>query len=212
MTLKTFQYQKKHNQKINPTGGKTRQPVIFIRWASKIMDTKNISNLLLKVGGILIIVLSVSNIHSYVSVYAQYTEKSVSLFLTTVIIPNILPFLLGMVLFLKPGKITNKIIQNTNNESDNPANISLLQIEQICLSTLGFYLLFQSSSDIVFHTANFVQAKASFAGRGVPPSNSLIFTPVYIATIAEFVFSLWLIFKAKGIVAFVNQIRTAENK
>lgn len=173
----------------------------------KDMDTKQISNLLLKVGGMLIVVLSISDFHNYISDFAQYTEKSFSLFLTTVIIPNIFPLTLGMFIFLQPGRITNKIIRNTQNELDNSHNINLPQIEQICLSMLGFYLLFQSTSDLIFHTANFFHIKIIIAEQAVPPNNTFIFTPIYIATIAEFLFSLWLIFKVKGIVNFINHIR-----
>ena len=171
------------------------------------MNTKDISNLLLKVGGMIIIILTVSSIPSYVSVYTQYQARNISLFASIVIIPNILPLLLGLFLFSKPGKITNKIIQNNATDAYDSSGISLMQIEQICLSTLGFYLLMLSASDIVFHVASFIKAIADIPANSSPPSNSLIFTPAFIATIAELILSMWLIFKAKGIITFVNQIR-----
>lgn len=172
------------------------------------MNTKDISNLLLKVGGMIIIILTVSAIPSYVAVYTQYQVRSISLFVSIVIIPNILPLLLGLFLFSKPGKITNKIIKNNATETDNSSSISLMKIEQICLSTLGFYLLMLSASDIVFHVASFIKAIADIPENSSPPSNSLIFTPAFIATIAELILSMWLIFSAKGIISFVNKIRT----
>ena len=172
------------------------------------MHTKDISNLLLKVGGMLIIILTVPAIPNYVSVYTQYEERNIALFASIVLIPNILPLLLGFFLFFKPGKITNKVVQNNNEKTDNSSIVSLMQIEKICLSTLGFFLLFMSVSDIVFHVASFIQAKANLS-LGIRPSNSLIFTPTFIATIAELIISMYLIFKAKGIVNFVNKTRTA---
>ena len=176
------------------------------------MNTKDITNMLLKVGGMLIIVLTVSAIPNYVSLYMQYQERNISLFVSVVIIPNILPLLLGFFIFLKPGTITNKIIQNNNPKTDSYQNVSLIQIEQICLSTLGFYLLFLSTSDIVIHVASFIQAKANLYNQTIQPSNSLIFTPTFITTIAELTLSMWLIFGAKGIVTFVNKIRTTGTK
>ena len=174
------------------------------------MNTKDISNLLLKIGGMIIIILTVSAIPNYVSIYTQYQERNISLFASIVIIPNIIPLLLGLFLFSKPGKITNKIIQNNATETNNTSSISLMQIEQICLSTLGFYLLMLSASDIVFHVASFIKAIANIPANSSRPSNSLIFTPAFVATIAELILSMWLIFKAKGIIAFVNHIRSAE--
>ncbi|MHB8790780.1 MAG: hypothetical protein ACYDBT_12960 [Desulfobulbaceae bacterium] len=178
---------------------------------SKPMDAKTLSNLLIKVGGMLIIVLSISNIHSYVSAYSQYNERSVALFVSFVVIPNILPLLLGLFLFTRPGAISNRIVQDNLDNEALPSTTPLLQIEQICLSTLGFYLLFQSVSGLFFHTAAFIQAKSNTNFPGDIP-NSLILTPEFIATLAELFFSLWLILKVRGIVHFINQLRRAGSK
>jgi hypothetical protein len=172
------------------------------------MDTKAISNLLLKIGGMLIIVLSISNIHGYVYAYSRFAEKNFSLFFSAVVIPNILPLLLGIFIFMKPGKITNKIIEDNQNKKENLANASLVKIEQVCLSTLGFYLLFQAVSSLVFHVAKFVQAKAGVSFQGPPPDNFLIFSPAFIATIGECIFALWLILKTKGIVLVIKKLRS----
>lgn len=105
------------------------------------MDAKTLSNLLIKVGGMLIIVLSISNIHNYVSAYSQCNERSVALFVSFVVIPNILPLLLGLFLFTRPGAVSNRIVQDNLDHDVFPSTTPLLQIEQICLSTLGFYPL-----------------------------------------------------------------------
>ena len=144
-------------------------------------------------------------------IYAQFAEKTFLLFLMTIIIPNILPLMLGFFIFIKPEKITNKIINGTKETTEKDKEISLEKIERICLSTLGFYVLFQASSDLVFNVANFIQAVNS-SSYPAQFSYSLIFTPSFIATIAECLFAFWLIFKTKGILKIVNNFRTAGNK
>lgn len=176
------------------------------------MDTKDISNLLLKIGGMFIIVMSISHIQGYVSAYTQYAERSFPLFLSIVVIPNIIPLLLGIFIFTKPSKITNKIIHEGAQEEGRSANSAVQGIEQIALTVLGFYLLSLAFSDIVYHLTNFIKAKSNLINQGGTLSNSQILTAPFIATIAELWFSLWLIFKSKGIVLFIKQIRTAGNK
>lgn len=171
------------------------------------MNTKDVSDLLLKVGGIIIVVTTVPYIHNYVMIYAQFQEKSLSLFISTIIAPSIFPLLVGFFMFIKPDKITDKMVVGGQLGEGGEQHSSLAQIERACLVTLGFYLLFQSASDLVFHISNFIQAKASYRYQGTVPGNSLIFTPVFIATLFELVFALWLIFKVKGILAFVGKMR-----
>lgn len=172
------------------------------------MNTKNISNLILKIAGIVILILSIPNIHYYVLIYSQFKVKTISLFLTTVIAPNIIPILLGVFFFTKPDKVTNKIVQDSDSTLKDCDSNTFNQLEQLCLSVIGYYILAKSSAEIIFQIANFVQAKASIPYQSGKPSNSLIFTAEFITLIAELFLAFWLIFGAKGIVELVNKIRS----
>ena len=157
----------------------------------------------------MILILSIPNIHYYVLIYSQFQEKTLPLFLSTVIAPNIIPILLGIFFFTKPSKITSKIVKNSDDSIDNLEDFSYVRIEQLCLSVIGYYLLATSSAEIIFQIANFVQAKASIPYRSAsPPSNSLIFTPDFIVILAQLGIALWLIFGAKGIVKVVTKFRS----
>ncbi len=173
------------------------------------MKAKIISDLLLKVAGIMILILSIPNIHYYVLIYSQFQEKTLPLFLSTVIAPNIIPILLGIFLFTKPGKITGKIVENSGDPINELQDFPYVKVEQLCLAVIGYYLLATSSAEIIFQIANFVQAKASIPYRSAsPPSNSLIFTPDFISILGQLGVSLWLIFGAKGIVKTVTKFRS----
>lgn len=174
------------------------------------MDTKNFSNLLIKIAGIIIVIVSITNIPYYIP---YYQTLSLQIFFGTVIIPVLLPVLIGIFMFTRPGIITNKVVIDESENINKIGNDTLLKLEQIVLSALGFYLLFQATSDIVFHTTSFMQAKSSITyAQRATMSNSLIFTPDFIASIGELLFALWLILQTKGIVFFINKIRTAGNK
>ncbi len=90
---------------------------------SESIDTKQLSNLLLKVAGILLLILSIDNIHYYIWVYLQFKVKTFPLFISTVILPNILQLLFSLALFLIPDKITNRIIKNTYPIENNQNNL-----------------------------------------------------------------------------------------
>ncbi|HAW51518.1 MAG TPA: hypothetical protein DCX54_04190 [Flavobacteriales bacterium] len=171
------------------------------------MDTKNFSNLLIKVAGIIIVIVSVKNIPYYIPFYQTLR---LPLFVGTVIVPILLPVLIGVLMFTRPENITNKVVVgDCDNGTNGISSETFLKFEQIALSVLGFYLLFQSISDLVFHTAAFVQAKANLSYDIPQSGNLLILNPEFIATIIEFIFAFWLIFKVEGIVAVVNKIRMA---
>ena len=170
------------------------------------MDTKNFSNLLIKVAGIIIVIVSVKNIPYYIP---YYQTMSLSLFMGTVIVPILIPVLIGIFMFTRPERITNKVLVEDDKVVKDIDNETFLKFEQIALSVLGFYLLFQSTSDLVFHMTKLIQVNVNLPYGSSQVSNSLIFAPQLIATIFEFIFAFWLIFKVEGIVVLVNKIRTA---
>jgi len=172
------------------------------------MNYKEFSNLLLKLAGILILVLTVTALPTYVTYYAQFELKNFGYFISTVIVPVILPLALGVFLFNRPDAITNKYIGD-DNDLTRPSPETFLRIEQIALTTLGFYLLFKSTSDLIYHFSYFLQQKASVQGKYNQNISLSVFlkNPYFISTIAEFIFAFWLIYKTKGIVKFISKIR-----
>jgi hypothetical protein len=110
-------------------------------------------------------------------------------------------------LFLIPNKITNQIVKIENSPNDSDSKLTLLHLEQIALSTLGFFLLFKALSDIAFHVISFAQAMAGFPFDMAKPNKSFIFTPEFLATIFELSFATWLILSTKCIANFMKRIR-----
>ncbi len=169
------------------------------------IDTKQLSNLLLKIAGILLLILSIDNIHYYIWVYLQFKVKTFPLFISTVILPNILQLLFSLTLFFIPDKVTNKIIKNTYPTGNNQNNLH--QVEQLSLTILGYYLLTKSLAQLVFQIANFVQATTNIPYESIQSGYSLIFTPDFIALIAEFILGFWLVLGSKGIINAMKKMR-----
>lgn len=169
------------------------------------MNAQNTSNLFLKISGIIILIYTIINIPTYINYYISYADRSFSIFIISVVIPNILPLIIGIFLYNAPQKVTNKIVLNENEVTDGEDGQMHMALEQIALSVLGFYFLFSSVSDIFFHLANFLQGKANFSKNFRGEISYLIFlkNPTTISTMVEFVFSLWVIFKAKAISRYI---------
>lgn len=169
------------------------------------MNAQNTSDLLLKISGIIVLIYTIINIPTYINYYIAYADRSFSIFIISVVIPNILPLLVGIFLYNAPQKITNKIVLNESEVTEGEGGQFHMVLEQIALSVLGFYFLFSSVSDIFFHLANFVQGKANFSKNFRGEISYLLFLkdPTTISTIIEFVFSLWVIFKAKAISRYI---------
>ena len=170
------------------------------------MDYRNLTNLLIKITGVALIAYSIIEIPAYISYYISSQVDSFWGFIGISLVPMFVPILVGIVFLFFPATVTNKLI--SGDDETNTASIDILAAERIAFSTLGLYLLFRVISDLIFHgTSIYLALKAGTIARyntGYQDPYALV-----VATLAELIFALWLLFGSAGLVRFVSKIRTA---
>lgn len=175
------------------------------------MNTKELSTLLIKIAGIVIIIFTVTGIPGYVASYAAFMDKSTVSYFAYVIIPNVLPLIVGIWMFLTPQKLTEKIIEIKQTDEQYKKTTNLAEIERIAITVLGIYLLFLAISDMVYNFYEWYHFKEKYK----PLSGKITYIELYAritATFAELILGLWLTLGTKGIIKLLNKFRTIENK
>ncbi|MGL1932229.1 MAG: hypothetical protein OCC45_10765 [Desulfotalea sp.] len=173
------------------------------------MNYQQISNLLIKISGILIIVFTLSQIPHYLFLVSGYGENKLGIFLTSALLPSILPLVIGVFMFIKHEKITNQFVVEPE-KLDHKTEIQCYRfIERISLSILGYYLLFISFSDILYNLSNILYSNASlkdFTGQIIPLSR-IIIEPNFITSVFELAMSAILILRTNTVVNFAEKLR-----
>src|SRR4051812_24485584 len=102
------------------------------------MDTRSIAAVLLKVTGLVLIVFSVSQLPGYFPLTSSTYRFSIAEVLSTTAIALGPLTLIGLLLWLFPGTLTNRIVSSA------PSDLGVADvrpIEQVALTILGIYLL-----------------------------------------------------------------------
>ena len=173
------------------------------------METKDISNIILKIAGMILVIISLLRFPDYISYYTEQPEKSLILFISSVLIPNGFPLIIGIIFFRKPGTITNKILVKNSDEDE---KINYIKLEQIILTALGVYIVFNTISLFSYEISQLVEVirlSRNKYGSSFDPTH--IFTRNIVTGILELLFAFWLIFKSEGLVKIFNNFRNAGN-
>ncbi|MCK4705046.1 MAG: hypothetical protein KAT90_06170 [Gammaproteobacteria bacterium] len=110
------------------------------------MNYSDLTNILARLAGILIVAFAFLNIPVYFLDYYGLQIDSVSAFLGITAIPFLITVIAGAFLFLVPSIITNKLISNGSGTN----NIEQLPMLLAGLGVLGAYLLCIGISDLVY--------------------------------------------------------------
>lgn len=164
------------------------------------MDYRDITTLLIRIAGVVIIIFGIIQIPGYFLNYYQLHEDSFFYFLGITLVPVFLIVVLGAVLWLFPGTIVNKIVVGPNQ----PIKFQSDQVQVIAFSTLGMYILFRGVSDLVFWVSFMAMTFYS------EPSTTIIPLDRYadlFATFTEIIFGMFLIFGSNGISSYISMIR-----
>jgi hypothetical protein len=167
------------------------------------MDYRDITNLLLKIAGAVIVAYAIIEVPAYVSYYFSLRDGSLGAFVGMTIIPMLIPLILGFGLLLFPETVTNKLLKG--GEISTESSIDLEAVERIAFSVLGLYLLFRVVSDLFYH------GTSMFAlSRHVEDVIEAYANPyaLLVAAVAELVFALYLLFGAGGLVRLLAKLRT----
>ena len=153
-----------------------------------------------------VIVFAITGIPGYITSYIIQSANAPVNLVTWVLVPLILPLIIGSVMWFFPGAINNKIIGHDSELSLN--NKTLNELERIAVTVLGLILMFYALSDITFHIVYVVaqnhEASAKLNTFMVGAENwALIF-----ATVVEIMFALYLLIKTNGLLLLLSKLRS----
>lgn len=175
------------------------------------MNHNEITQLLLKLSGLLIIIFTIISIPNYFTAYSAtqlFYGNSVSdipAFLLSVIVPFFISLLIGLFLFAFPTTIAKKILRNASTPTDTPIN----EITIVAYSAIGMYFLAISIADLVYWgsyftlMANNAQESAYFTTDN---------TARVLTTFAEMAIGLVLLLGSRGINRLISRFRNAGTK
>ena len=165
------------------------------------MDTRSIAALLLKITGLVLIVISISQIPGYFPLTHRDYGFSIGEVLTTAAVALGPLVLIGFVLWFFPGTVTNKIVSTAPSDS---TVFDVRPIELVALTILGVYLgthaLIGLIRDITFLVVENRQ------------TNGLVTTPAsviahLVAAVAELVIGVGLCIGARGVARVIERLR-----
>ena len=172
------------------------------------MRYNELSNLLLKLTGLLIFIITVISIPNYfVNYYSlQNFYGNQIADLTTIIIAVAIPLaitlLIALALFKFPNTISNSLIFKSSENKD----IDVKTIPSVAFMAIGMYFVAFALSDIVYWVAFFAFMEVSIPGTVYFEAEN---KARVLSTIAELVIGLVLLFGSKSIATFVVKARTA---
>jgi len=159
---------------------------------------KEITAYAVRIAGLILIVTTLVKFPVAIYAYTTQLENSIAAYF----LPLLIPLFIGVLLFKFPTSFSDKYI-NLPSTTEHILNTD--QYLYIGTILVGYILLFYSISDIVFHVSNYYYLKSASGGELTILAYDY---PAVIATVAELVFSLALVVKAKYLVQYIN----AQNK
>jgi hypothetical protein len=165
------------------------------------MDTRNIGALLLKITGLVLIVICVSQLPAYFPLTGRGYDFSIGEVLATAAIALGPLVLIGLVLWFFPGTVTNKIVSDV--AADQPL-VDSHALQLVALTIVGVYLvadgLVGAARDVVLLIFMQRQNENSAA---IPAS---VIAHVG-ATVAKLVIGASLCIGAKGVSRIIERLR-----
>lgn len=165
------------------------------------MDTKSISALMLKVTGLILVVLSITQLPGYFPLSKVPYGFSLGEVGSTIALSLGPMFFAGLVLWFFPGTLTNRIVASAPAEH---ALSNLRPIEQVALTVLGIYLVTQAIVGGVRDVIFFVLVNRESSGLGKVPVS--VFAH-FGATLCEAVIGVILCLGARGTSRLIERMR-----
>jgi hypothetical protein len=144
------------------------------------MDIRGIAAVLLKVTGLVLIAVSVTQLPGYfpVSFEGDSWEPSVALTMAAITMGPVV--LLGVALWFFPGAISNKIVSASEAKASND---DLMGLQAIAIATLGLYLVAHGVADLAYHVVTTIQLQRQNPGYDFIPATVLGGTVAAVAQV-----------------------------
>lgn len=170
------------------------------------MDLRQLSALLVKISGMVVIVFAVSGIPGYINSFLHQGQDTFVNFSAWVLSPLAFPLFIGLLMWSFSKSITNKIIKDGTGPID--SNEFLVEIERIAITVLGIILLFFALSDQTFNLIFiYITSKENFGSLMTIKVSAEDWGHI-AGTTVEILFSLVLIARAEGITYIIRKLRS----
>jgi len=166
------------------------------------MDTKDISAVLLKTIGLVMLAYAVFEIPLYFPPRSSAAgEYSVSLAVAQATATLALPIVLGLLLWFFPATVVNKIVSGEKLSSE---RFGAPDLERVALTVVGAWLVAYGVADLIYGISTMVVVQREYAEQSPPLSR---YFPGMIASVAKVAIGLGLAFGAKAIARLINRVR-----
>ena len=174
------------------------------------MDYRALSKLLIKIGGVFIILYALKQAYESTSAaYALYAKEGVLVnALIAGALPVLIPLALGLALFYFPGVITNRLLADDANPPVTEIK-SITRIEEAALMVVAVYILVHSLGDAVYWLSRVKLYQVFIDSENImraPPLRAEDFAQL-VADCTLIPIALCLFFGAAGLVRLKDKFR-----
>ena len=165
------------------------------------MDTRSIAAVLLKITGLVLIVISVSQLPGYFPLTGRGYEFSIGEILATAAVALGPLVVLGVGLWLFPGTVANRIVSGA---PTNPVIVDGRPIELVALTIVGVYLV---ADGLIGAVRDAVLLIVMHRQNEVAPLLPASVIAHIAATVAELLIGATLCIGAKGVSRVIERLR-----
>jgi len=113
------------------------------------MDLRQLSLLLIKIAGLVIVAIAITAIPGYVNYYVDRGEGTLLSFFALTVIPLAFPVIIGVLMWRFPSTITNKILIDGAEYAKQSDMIA--ELERVVVTLLGLLIMYFALSDLVYN-------------------------------------------------------------
>ena len=165
------------------------------------MDTKDISAVLLKTVGLVMVAFAVFEIPAYLPPRVSLTEEySLLMALVDAAAILTLPIVLGLLLWFFPATVVNKIVSG---EKLSGERFGVLELERVALIVVGAWLVAYGITDLTYGISSMVVMQKVY-------DQTLVlgrYAPGLVTSIVKIALGLGLALGATGVAGFIRRIR-----
>jgi hypothetical protein len=165
------------------------------------MDTRTVSTILLKVTGLVLLVVSISQLPSYFPLTGRGYDFSIGEVLATAAAALVPLALVGLALWFFPGTVANKIVSTTSAES---ATADSRPIELVALTVLGVYLVADGLIGAARDVAIVIVVNRQDASSSLLPASIVAHI---VATAVQLLIGIGLCIGANGVLRVIERLR-----
>jgi len=166
------------------------------------MDTKDISAVLLKTIGLVMLAYAVFEIPLYFPPNSGSTDQySIFGAFAQAVATLTLPIALGLLLWFFPARVTNKIVSGVKLSG---ARFGSVELERVALTVVGAWLVAYGIADLIYSISTLIFVQREYAQQSPPLTR---YWPGIVTSVAKVFIGVGLAVGAKGISRLIARVR-----